>query len=70
MSMKLFICPNCGWLRTVSRRSKVECFKCGVPQMEPVKLTYSKYVTMSQKERDDYVDSWFYIHRKTKVKKI
>ena len=27
--MKVYICPNCGWLRTVSRRKEVECFKCG-----------------------------------------
>ena len=26
--MRLFICPECGWMRTVSRRVSVECFKC------------------------------------------
>ena len=70
MSMKLFICPECGWLRAVSRRSVVECFKCGVPQMEPVKLTFGRYTEMSIKEREDYVESWFYIHKRTKVKKF
>lgn len=69
MSIKLYICPDCGWLRAVSRRSKVECHKCGVPQMEPVKLTFNRYVEMSLKERADYVDSWFYIHKRTKTKK-
>ncbi len=27
--MKVYICPKCGWIRTVSRRNEVECFKCG-----------------------------------------
>ena len=30
--------------------------------MHPVKLGYSSYVKMSEKERKDYVDSWMYIH--------
>ncbi len=64
--MKIFICPDCGWLRLVSRRAKVECHRCGVPQMEPVKLTYSRYVKMTEKEREDYVVSWFYIHKRTR----
>ena len=24
--MKVYICPKCGWIRTVSRRNEVECF--------------------------------------------
>ncbi len=66
--MKLYICPDCGWIRTVSRRVDVECFKCGRIQMEPVKLTYERYVKMTQKEREDYADSWLYIHSRTKNK--
>ena len=61
--IRLFICPKCGWLRTVSRRSGVECFKCEDVEMQPVKLEYSRYVNMSEQERKDYVDSWMYIHR-------
>ncbi len=61
--IRLFICPKCGWLRTVSRRSGVECFKCEGVAMQPVKLEYSRYVKMSEQERKDYVDSWMYIHR-------
>lgn len=38
--IKIFICPKCGWMREVSRRKEVECFKCGEKQMVPVKLTY------------------------------
>lgn len=70
MSLKLYICPECGWLRTVSRRSTVECFKCGIPQMEAVKLTFQRYSEMTLQERQDYVESWFYIHKRTKVKKF
>ena len=47
--MRLFICPECGWMRTVSRRASVE---------------YTQYVKMSEQERMDYADSWMYIHRK------
>lgn len=68
--MKLFICPKCGWLRTVSRRTKVECYRCGRKQMEPVKLTYDRYVKMTQKERDNYKDSWLYIHSRSTKNKL
>ena len=64
--IRLFICPSCGWLRTVSRRTKVECFKCSDVPMVPVKLEYSRYIHMSEKERQDYVDSWMYIHKNQK----
>lgn len=62
--MRLFICPECGWMRTVSRRASVECFKCNGVMMQPVKLEYTQYVKMSEQERMDYADSWMYIHRK------
>ncbi len=26
--MKVYICPSCGWIRVVSRRKDVECYKC------------------------------------------
>ena len=42
--MRLFICPECGWMRTVSRRASVECFKCNGVMMQPVKLEYTQYV--------------------------
>lgn len=61
--IKVYICPRCGWLRTVSRRNEVECFKCGEKQMMSTRLTYDKYSCMSEKERKDYADSWMYIHR-------
>ena len=46
--MRLFICPECGWMRTVSRRASVECFKCNGVMMQPVKLEYTQYVKMSE----------------------
>lgn len=64
--IRLFICPNCGWLRTVSRRAHVECFKCSGITMAPVKLEYSRYIYMTEQERQDYVDSWMYIHKNPK----
>lgn len=65
--MKVYICPNCGWLRAVSRRKDVECFKCGEKQMELTKMTYEKYAFLNEKERQDYSESWMYIHKKGKV---
>lgn len=62
--IRVYICPKCGWIRTVSRRKDVECFKCGEPQMTLTKLDYVKYVNMEQKERDDYADGWMYINNR------
>ena len=50
--MKVYICPSCGWMRVVSRRKDVECYKC------------SEYTEMSEEERKDYSDGWLYIHQK------
>ncbi len=62
--IKLYICPKCGWIRTVSRRVNVECLKCaGSIQMMPAKLDYAQYTRMSAQERQNYVDSWMYIHK-------
>lgn len=60
--MKVFICPKCGWLRVVSRRKNVECFKCGEPQMVVTKLPYEKVGHMTEQERENYAKSWLYIH--------
>lgn len=61
--MKVFICPRCGWIREVSRRKKVECFKCGYGHMVQAKLSYEQYVQMDMEARQDYVKSWLYIHK-------
>ena len=66
--MKIYICPDCGWIRMVSRRKEVECFKCGRPQMRLTNLEFGKYTNMSEKERQDYADAWLYIHRKKEKK--
>ena len=60
--IKVYICPKCGWVRLASRRSTVECFQCSNDQMLPAKLDFVKYSNMSLQERQDYVDSWMYIH--------
>ncbi len=60
--IKLYICPKCGWIRTVSRRAEVECFRCQNEPMKQLKLDYRTYTKMSDAERKDYVDSWMYIH--------
>lgn len=69
--IKVYICPKCGWMRTVSRRKKVECFKCGEQDMSQSKLTYDKYSRMNEQERKDYSDSWMYIHlRNSRVRHV
>lgn len=61
--MKVYICPGCGWIRVVSRRKNVECFKCGEHEMALTKLSYKKVGHMSEEERKDYARSWLYLHR-------
>lgn len=61
--MKIYICPECGWIRMVSRRKDVECHKCGNGQMQLTNLDLEKFTSMTDKERADYVEGWLYIHR-------
>lgn len=65
--MKVFICPECGWIRTVSRRKEVECYKCDCQEMIPSKLSFVEYSQMSDQQRQDYADSWMFIHNKVKA---
>jgi len=60
--MKVYICPECGWMRIVSRRKVVECHKCGLEQMTLSNLSMVEYTNMNEKERADYVEGWMYIH--------
>ena len=62
--LKVFICPNCGWMRVVSRRKQVECFKCGQWQMTLSRIDFVKYTSMTEQERKNYADGWLYIHNK------
>ena len=64
--MKIYICPQCGWVRVVSRRKEVECHKCGNVQMRLTNLDLEKYTNMSEKERQDYVGAWLFIHNRRK----
>ena len=64
--MKIYICPLCGWIRPVSRRSDVECHKCGSGQMRLTNLEFAKYVSMTEQERTDYASAWLYIHTRQK----
>ena len=62
--MKVYICPECGWMRVVSRRKQVECFKCGQWQMTSVRREFVQYTSMTEEERNDYANGWLYIHKK------
>ena len=67
--MRVFICSKCGWMRMVSRRKDVECYKCGVEQMTLAKVDFDTYVSWSEKEREEYSTAWMYIHSKAKTKR-
>ena len=45
--MRVYICPDCGWMRMVSRRKNVECYKCGVQDMTLAKVDFATYVSLS-----------------------
>lgn len=64
--MKIYICPQCGWLRMVSRRKDVECHKCECRQMRLTNLDFGKFTDMTESERQDYADAWLYIHNRQK----
>ncbi len=62
--MKVFICPECGSITTVSRRKEVFCHKCGGTKMVPCKLSFTKYCDMDEQQRKDYSESWLYIRNR------
>ena len=64
--MKVFICPSCGWVRLVSRRSVVECHKCGNENMKLCNLSMKEYTDMTEQEREDYLQGWMYIQNRKK----
>lgn len=66
--MKIYICPQCGWIRMVSRRRDVECHKCGYDRMRVTNLDLEKYTNMTEEERRDYSEAWLYIHNRKKEK--
>ena len=64
--MKVYICPECGWLRMVSRRKEVECHKCEGAQMELTNLEMTRFADMTEQQREDYSAAWLYIHNRKK----
>jgi hypothetical protein len=64
--MKIYICPQCGGMRMVSRRKTVGCHQCGREQMRVTNLDLEKYTDMSAEERSSYAEAWLYIHNKQK----
>lgn len=66
LMMKVFICPECGSITTVSRRKEIFCHKCGGTKMILSKLSFSQYSEMDEQQRKDYSESWLYIWNRTK----
>ncbi|MBU5474258.1 MAG: DNA-directed RNA polymerase subunit M [Clostridiales bacterium] len=64
--MKVFICPGCGSMTTVSRRKEVTCYKCEGIKMVPSKLSFAQYSEMDEQQRQDYAQSWLYIRERNK----
>ena len=74
--MRVYICPDCGWMRMVSRRKNVECYKCGVQDMTLAKVDFAttiptsyRFIASISKERQEYSAAWMYIHNKGKIKR-
>ena len=61
--MKVYICPSCGWMRIVSRRKDVECYKCGEKNMTLTKMDFTTFTDMPEKERRAYSAAWLYLHQ-------
>lgn len=55
--MKVYLCPECGVFRIVSRRKQVECLNCGAV-MAPAKLDFLEYTELSPGEREAYAAKW------------
>lgn len=62
--MKVYICPQCGWVREVSRRKEVECHKCGLPQMTLTDMLYENFIELNKEERQAFADQWMKEHGK------
>lgn len=62
--MKVFICPGCGSITTVSRRKEVICYKCEGLKMVASKLSFAQYSEMNEQQRKDYAESWLYIRKR------
>lgn len=48
--IRVFVCPECGKTRVVSKFLKAECYQCGA-QMQVCDVPYTVWVEMSQEER-------------------
>jgi hypothetical protein len=64
--IKIYICPQCGGMRMVSRRKTVGCNRCGRGEMRITNLNLEKYTDMSSDDRNSYARAWLYIHNKQK----
>lgn len=64
--MKIFICPGCGRMTVGSRKKEIFCSKCNEAAMVPAKITFESYAQMDEQQRQNYADSWLYIHRSAK----
>lgn len=49
--IRIFVCPQCGKTRVVSKFLKAECYQCGA-QMKPMDISYTDWVELPEKERE------------------
>lgn len=49
--IRVFICPECGKTRLVSKLLRADCRRCGAA-MRPCDIPYSKWVELSEEERE------------------
>lgn len=49
--IRIFICPECGKIRLVSKFLAAECYQCGA-EMKACEIPYTEWVEMEPEERE------------------
>ena len=62
--IRVFVCPECGKIRVVSKFLKADCYQCGTP-MEVCDISYMEWVELSPEEREKAAEACR-IHKKNK----
>ncbi|MCI8465202.1 MAG: DNA-directed RNA polymerase subunit M [Lachnospiraceae bacterium] len=57
--IRVFICPECGRTRMVSKLLKADCHCCGAA-MNLCDIPYSRWVELDAEERKQISESWMY----------
>ena len=62
--IRVFVCPECGKTRVVSKFLKADCYQCGTP-MEVCGIPYTEWVELRLEDREKAAET-YRIHKKNK----